>query len=48
MFTIGQKVSYGGYEGTITEVCTGVMTGMIVVKLARGSTCVSAHEVTAI
>ena len=47
---IGQKVICNGYEGTITEVCTGQLAGMIIVRLASGSICVDAspeaHTIT--
>ncbi|MDO8535052.1 MAG: hypothetical protein Q7S17_09985 [Xanthobacteraceae bacterium] len=41
---IGQKVKCNGFDGTITEVCTGQLKGMVVVRLASGSVCVSARE----
>lgn len=39
----GQRVICNGYPGTITEVCTGQLQGMLVVRLVSGSTCVSAN-----
>ncbi len=41
---VGQKVTCNGYPGTITEVCTGQLSGMVVVRLASGSVCVDATE----
>ncbi len=41
---IGQKVNCNGHNGTITEVCTGKLLGMVVVRLERGSVCVAASE----
>jgi len=39
--TVGQKVICNGYPGTITTVCDGQLKGMVEVRLARGSVCVS-------
>jgi hypothetical protein len=44
MFKIGQKVICNGFPGTITEICTGQLTGMVVVRLASGTVCVDASE----
>jgi len=40
---VGQRVSYSGYPGTITHVCEWT-TGMVEVRLARGTTCVDFAE----
>lgn len=44
MVTVGQKVKCNGYAGTVTEVCTGQLAGMCVVRLASGTVCVSVSE----
>ena len=41
---VNQRVLCNGYEGTVTEVCTGQLKGMAVVRLDRGSVCVSISE----
>jgi hypothetical protein len=38
--TVGQKVICNGYPGIVTTVCGGQLTGMVEVRLARGSVCV--------
>lgn len=40
----GQKVMCNGYEGTITKVCDGQLSGMVEVRLERGDVCVDASE----
>lgn len=42
---VGQNVMYNGFPGTITEVCAGKLSGMLVVCLERGDVCVSASQV---
>ena len=44
MLTVGSKVKCNGFDGTVTEVCTGKLDGMCVVRLRSGSVCVSASE----
>jgi hypothetical protein len=41
---VGTKINCHGYPGTVSEVCTGVLTGMCVVKLRTGSVCVGISE----
>ena len=41
-FTEGQRVICNGHPGTIERVCTGQLAGLVEVRLARGSVCVSA------
>lgn len=41
-FRVGEPVICNGYEGTIVEVCTGRLAGMVVVRVPGGQTCVSA------
>ena len=41
---VGTPVMCNGYEGNVTEVCTGVLAGMAVVRLDRGSVCVGISE----
>lgn len=36
----GQKVRCNGYEGRVTKVCDGQLTGMAEVRLAGGIVCV--------
>lgn len=43
-YTVGQAIEYAGYPGTITEVCTGKLAGMYVIRLRAGSACVSGSE----
>lgn len=43
-FTVGQKVLCNGYEGNISEVCTGQLAGMYEVVLSRGGVCVDGEE----
>ena len=45
---IGQKVICNGYEGVVTEVCDGVLEGMVVVRLARGTVCTGKTTIEAI
>ncbi len=37
--TEGQKVTHSGYDGTITKVCDGQLTGMYEVRLESGLIC---------
>jgi len=43
-FQVGDRVTCNGYPGTISEVCTGQLKGMVVVRLGRGKVCVDASE----
>ena len=45
---VGQQVKCNGYTGRVTEVCTGQLSGMIVVRLERGSVCVSIDDIETI
>jgi len=38
--TVGQKVICNGHKGTVTKVCDGQLSGMVEVRLERGSVCV--------
>ena len=42
---VGQQVKCNGYKGRVTEVCTGQLSGMVVVRLERGAVCVSIDDV---
>lgn len=42
---VGTKVICNGYEGTVTEIHSGVLDGMVTVRLARGDVCVDASTV---
>ena len=42
----GQKVECNGFPGTVVEICTGQLEGMVIVRLASGSVCVDASAVT--
>jgi len=42
-YQVGQKVLCDGFKGRIIEVCTGKLEGMVVVRLDRGTVCVSAN-----
>ena len=44
--TVGQRVICNGYPGAIKEICTGALTGMFVVQLKRGQTCVDLASIT--
>lgn len=37
-------INCNGYPGAVTEVCTGQISGMCVVRLRSGSVCVSISE----
>jgi len=41
---IGQKVIYNGYRGTVKEVCSGQLNGMVVVQFERGTVCVGISD----
>ena len=41
-FTVGDKVTCNGYEGTVQEVHYGQLSGMVDVRLDSGSVCVPA------
>ena len=43
--SVGQAVICGGYPGTVTEVHTGQLAGMVTVRLYRGSICTSITEI---
>lgn len=43
---LGDKVMSSGYPGTVTEVCTGQLSGMVVVRLDSGSICCGISEFT--
>lgn len=43
---VGSKVKCNGYEGTITAICTGQLTGMVEVRVPGGVVCVDMLEVT--
>ena len=43
-FQVGQKVICNGYDGTITEICTGQLAGTVHVRLASGTVSVDATE----
>ena len=40
-WTTGDRVICNGYPGTVTEVCIGALTGMLVVRVPGGEVCVS-------
>lgn len=44
---VGQRVTYAGYPGTITESCRLAPT-MVVVRLASGSVCVGFGDCRAV
>jgi hypothetical protein len=41
---VGTKLQCNGYPGTVTEICSGQLTGMAVVRLDSGDVCVSISE----
>jgi hypothetical protein len=41
---VGEKVVVNGYPGTIIELCTGQLAGMVIVRLERGAVCVDMTE----
>ena len=43
-FELNQKVQCNGYSGTVVELCTGKLTGMVVVRLERGDVCLSISD----
>lgn len=43
--TEGQKVTTSGYNGTITKVCDGQLTGMYEVRLERGLICICGSDI---
>lgn len=43
-FTPGEKVICNGYSGVVTEICDGVMTGMYIVRLQRGTYCIGGTD----
>jgi hypothetical protein len=45
---VGTDVICNGFRGTVIEVCGGKLTGMIVVRLDRGETCVGSNSVAII
>jgi molybdopterin-binding protein len=45
---VGQKVLCNGYEGTISAVLTGQLTGMVEVRLPGGLVCVDVTTIKAI
>ena len=45
-FKVGEKVQCNGYEGTITMICTGQLSGMVEVRVPGGVVCVDSAEVT--
>ena len=42
--TEGQKVTYSGYDGTITKACDGQLTGMYEVRFESGLICVCGSD----
>lgn len=44
-FQKGKKVWLNAHEGTVVEVCTGQLTGMLEVRLPGGVACVDAADV---
>jgi len=42
--TVGDEVTCNGYDGPVIEVHAGVLTGMVDVRLASGTVCVSVRE----
>lgn len=44
--SVGTKLFCNGYPGTVTEVGTGQLEGMAVVRLARGTVCVDIAELS--
>jgi hypothetical protein len=41
---VGTKINCNGYPGTVTEICTGGLAGMCVVRLRSGTVCTSISE----
>lgn len=46
LMTVGRKVICNGYPGTVVEVYTGQLLGMVNVRLDSGVACVSILELT--
>lgn len=42
---VGTKVMYGEWPGTVVEICTGVLSGMAVIRVPGGRTCVCISEI---
>lgn len=44
---VGDKVTYSGFDFTVVEVCAWT-SGMVCIRNARGTTCVSASDCKAV
>ncbi len=42
-FSVNEQVVCNGYPGTVIDVGTGQLAGMVIVRLERGCVCVSAN-----
>ncbi len=46
--SVGSDVICNGYRGTVTEVCTGKLQGMVIVRVPGGTVCVGSSSLRAV